>query len=407
MPSPGHAAESWPAIRWEELSWTPRISLDLVSRSVRRRHQGRYAAALVPPIAHAALVLPPAIAALDSEASIEIARFDAEMGADLAPFASVLLRSESASSSRIENLTAGAKAIAMAEMGSRQQRTATEIVGNVAAMTAALALSDHLDAEAILAMHEALLRDHDPDIAGRWRSEPVWIGGDNIGPHGATFVPPQHTRIASAIDDLLLFIDRTDLPVLTQTAIAHAQFETIHPFADGNGRTGRALIHAMFRGQGLTRNVTVPVSAGLLVDTSAYFDTLTAYRDGDPLAIVSVVAEASFAAVANARILVTALRELRASWTPRVRARQGASAWNLLDLLLRQPVVDTPTIVRELGISSANAMRPVEPLVGAGILTEFTGFTRNRMWQAREVLTALDAFAARAGRRGSGAPSAP
>ena len=346
--------------------------------------------------------MPDAVAALVAEASVEIARFDAEVGAELAPFAAVLLRSESASSSMIENLSSGAKAIVLAELGSTDKLNATQIVGNVAAMKAALDLADRLDADAILSMHRALLRGHDDAIAGRWRDQQVWIGGDSFGPHGAMFVPPHHGDLRALMDDLVTFTRRTDLPLLTQAAIAHAQFETIHPFRDGNGRTGRALVHAMLRGHGLTRKVTVPVSAGLLTDTRAYFDTLTAYREGDPIPIVEMLAQASLTALANARLLVADLRDTRTNWDTMVKARKGAAAWRLADLLLQQPVVDATAVAKALGISPDNAMRPIAPLVEAGVLTEFTGFARNRMWQSREVLSALDDFATRAGRRSLG-----
>ena len=201
------------------------------------------------------------------------------------------------------------------------------------------------------------------------------------------------------MDDLIKFTGRTDVPLLSQAAIAHAQFETIHPFADGNGRTGRALIHAMLRGHGLTRNVTVPVSAGLLIDTRSYFDSLTAYREGDPASIVEKLAEASFAAIANGRQLVLDLRTIREGWAESVTARRGAAAWRLADLLIRQPVIDAATAAAELQMTSQNVLRAITPLVNAGVLSEFTGFTRNRMWQANQVLSALDDFAARAGRR--------
>jgi Fic family protein len=391
---------SWPAIGTEERAWQSKISPDLVSVRVGQRHSGPYRAALVPEIADQGLVLPADVAALAEDASIEIARFDAELGAEVAPFASVLLRSESASSSKIENLTSGAKSIALAELGSRDKRNATEIVGNVAAMVAALALADRLDEDALLAMHAALLSDVQPEIAGRWREEQVWIGGDSFGPHGAAFIPPHHDQVAALMVDLVKFTRRTDLPLLSQAAIAHAQFETIHPFPDGNGRTGRALIHAMLRGHGLTRNVTVPVSAGLLTDTNGYFDALTVYRQGDPAAIVEKLANASFAAAANGRQLVLDLRTIRRSWDDKIKARRGATAWRLADVLFRRPVIDTPTVARELGVTPQNALRAVTPLAESGILEEFTGFARNRMWQSREVLDALDDFAARAGRRG-------
>jgi Fic family protein len=390
---------SWPSVTWEEHKWVPKLSQDLVSASVRKRHEGPYHSALVTPVADLTPQLPSDVISLAEEASVEIGRFDTELGAEVAPFASVLLRSESASSSKIENLTSGAKAIALAELGSTAKRNATEIVGNVAAMKAALDLADRLDADAVLAMQDALIRRHDPAIAGHWRDEQVWIGGDSFGPHGAEFVPPHHEHVPRLMDDLIKFTARTDLPLLSQAAIAHAQFETIHPFADGNGRIGRALIHAMLRGHGLTRNVTVPVSAGLLIDTGSYFDSLTAYRQGNPASIVENLAEASFAAITNGRQLVLELRAIRAGWNQKIRARRDASTWRLADALIRQPVVDVSTVATELNTSTKNVLRAVDPLVEAGVLGEFTGFTRNRMWQSREVLAALDSFAARAGRR--------
>jgi Fic family protein len=289
----------------------------------------------------------------------------------------------------------------LAELGSTEKRNATEIVGNVAAMKAALDLADRLDQSAILAMQSALFGGHHPGIAGRWREEQVWIGGDSFGPHGAEFIAPHHKHIPVLMDDLVRFTGRTDLPLLSQAAIAHAQFETIHPFADGNGRTGRALIHSMLRGHGLTRNVTVPVSAGLQTDTRGYFDTLTAYREGNPAAIVDKLAQAAFTAVSTGRQLITELRTIRASWNEKIRARRGAGAWRLADALIRQPVVDAAAVAEALDVTPENALRAITPLVEAGIITEFTGFARNRMWQSTEVLSALDAFAARAGRRGA------
>ena len=371
----------------------------MVPRTVRERHRGPYRAAVVPPIADLDPHIPTGVVALADEATAEIARFDAEIGAEVVPFSAVLLRSESASSSMIENLTSGAEAIALAELGSREKRNATEIVGNVAAMNAAIALADRLDADAVLHVHAALMRDHPAETPGVWRTQQVWISGDSFGPHEATFIPPHHSRVVESIDDLVRFTQRSDLPLLAQAAIAHAQFETIHPFTDGNGRTGRALIHAMLRGHGLTRKVTVPVSAGLLADTQAYFDTLTTYREGDPAPIVAKLANASFAAVANGRLLVSDLNRIREAWNDKLVARRGSAARRLADVLLRQPVIDAAVVADELGTSVAGALRPIRPLVEAGVLTEFTGFKRNRMWQSREVLSALDDFAARAGRR--------
>src|SRR4051794_25571798 len=212
----------WPALAWEDRPWQPRIPPSYVSASVRDRHAGPYRAAVVPRIAERSLRLSGDVLTLADDASAEIARFDAELGSEVAPFASVLLRSESTSSSMIENLTSGAKSIALAELGSREKRNATEIVGNVGAMKAALDLAERLDAEAILAMHAALVGELHPAIAGKWRTEQVWIGGTSFGPHQADFIPPHHENVPALMDDLVAFMQRDDLPLLAQAAVAHA-----------------------------------------------------------------------------------------------------------------------------------------------------------------------------------------
>ncbi|GHE13141.1 Fic family protein [Klenkia taihuensis] len=391
--------EGWPAIGSRELPWRPGLPDDVVPRAVRLRHAGPYRAAVVPTIADRVPVVGAGVLRAAEDAAAEVARFDTRMGAEVAPFAAVLLRTESASSSRIEQLTSGARAIAVAEIGSPSTRNAEAVVGNVAAMQAALDLSDEPTPGAVLAMHQALLGDTEPAIAGRWRDEQVWVGGTSYGPHEAEYVAPVADDVPGLVADLVRFAVRTDVAPLVLAAVAHAQFETIHPFPDGNGRTGRALVHSLLRHHGVTRAVTVPVSAGLLVDVEGYFDALTAYRHGELEPVVEAFTGGTLAAITNATQLVEQLRSVRAGWTGTVRARSDAAAWRLADLLVRQPVVDAGVVARELGIPAQNVPRALAPLETAGVVTEFTGRRRNRMWQAREVLDALDAFAARAGRR--------
>jgi Fic family protein len=389
----------WPAVGSEDLRWSP-TTFALPSGQARRQ-AGPYQATVTPEIATVAdVTLSTTTRSLVTEAATEIARFDAEVGADLAPFTAILLRTESVASSRIENLTASAKAIALAELGDTSRANATVIVANTTAMQAAIALADRLDGHAILTMHEALLGTTEPAWAGKWRTVQNWIGGSDWSPHSAVFVPPHPDRVPAAIHDLERFVGRDDLPVLVQAAVAHAQFETIHPFADGNGRTGRALVHSLLRGKGLTRKITVPVSAGLLADTTRYFDALTAYREGDPEPIVERLASASFAAINNGRALVDDLHALRADWDDAITARRGASAWQLADMVLNQPVVDSPLVQRQLDVTAPAALRAIEQLVDAGALTKISGRQRYRRYSAPQVLEALDAFAVRAGRRG-------
>lgn len=390
------------AIQYETLTWNTPTEAGNGRLNVRAalRQSGEYRAAIPAEVANLEVSLASRVLAGAEEAGQEIARFDTELGDEIAPFGSVLLRSESAASSKIENLTASARAIAEAEtLGTSRRRNAAMIVANTEAMRAAVALADHIDGDAILAMHALMGAGH-PDVAGKWRTEQVWIGGGDFGPRGADFIAPHHSRVPPAIDDLIGFAGRDDIPVLPQIAIAHAQFETIHPFPDGNGRAGRALIQAMLRNKRLTRQVTVPVSAGLLADTDSYFEALDSYREGNPAPIVEKLSAASVLAVANGRHLVADVRAIREVWAARITARRDSAVHRVADLLIKRPVVNAQLLKRELNIPMSNVYRYLDPLAELGIIVEFTDQSRNRVWRAPEVLQALDAFALRAGRRG-------
>lgn len=238
-----------------------------------------------------------------------------------------------------------------------------------------------------------MLGEPGPGSVGGWRAQQLWIGGSDYSPHGAAFVPPHHDRVPEAIDDLVAFLGREDIEPLTQAAVAHAQFETIHPFPDGNGRVGRALAHSLLRSKRITRNVTIPVSAGLLTNLDSYFDALTEYRLGHPEPIVRLVAEASFSSITNGRALVSELRSVRDRWGEQIHARSDAAAWKAADILLVQPVVDSPAVQARLGVPAMSANRAIKRLVNDGVLKEVTGRHRNRVYEAKEVLLALDGFA--------------
>ncbi|MBW9208736.1 Fic family protein [Mumia sp. zg.B53] len=404
----------WPAVRWEERPWPDRPAG--LARHRRRRHPEPYEAAVVPAITAAQVDLDTALIAEAEEAAVEVARFDTWVSrafsdhpepeatelTELGPMSTILLRSESASSSQIENLTAGAHQLALAEIGAATGPEARLVARNVATMRAALALADRLDLASVLALHRTLLADSDPSRAGRWRDEQVWVGGTPYSPHAAEFVPPHHSRVPEAMADLIAFVRRDDLPVLVQAALAHAQLETIHPFTDGNGRTGRALVHAVLRSKGISQRVTVPISAGLLTDTSRYFTALGAYRDGDPAPIVAEMAGATMRAIANGNLLVADLIELRDQWSRRVVARRDAAVHRMPPLLVRHPAVDNPLVARELGISDVAAQSAIDRLVDAGILVQVGSGVRHRVWHCPEVVAALDAFATRAGRASRG-----
>jgi Fic family protein len=266
-------------------------------------------------------------------------------------------------------------------------------------MEAAIALAGDLSEDSIIEMQRVLLEHSRPDLTGTWREEPVWIGGLGNSPHGAAYVGPKFSRVPGLMSDLVRFARRTDWPVIPQIAIAHAQFETIHPFPDGNGRTGRALIQSMLHRFGVTKNVTVPVSAGLLQDTERYFDALTSIRDGDAGPIIIVLIDAIAAAISNGRLLAGRLDEIAGSWAAMSTSRVGSAAARTLPVLLQQPVVTAQIVSAAIGVSPQNAQLGIDQLVRDGVLAQIGHSSRNRVYEARAVIEALDDFARRARRR--------
>lgn len=391
---------SWPRVTWETLPWRPRDGAILSARQ-RPRLPATYDAAVVPPIAEAAINLPTAVMAREAAAVAAVARFDATAASALLPFTALLLRSESSASSRIERLTSSARRIVEEETfgGDRSSGNAALIVANTRAMETAAGAPWPLDLSSLLSMHRALLRDSNPTIAGRLRQEPVWIGGSDLSPAGALFVPPHHERVPAALEDLLAFMRRPDLPPLTKTALAHAQLETIHPFADGNGRTGRALTHVVLAGEGLSRTAPLPLSAILLTNVETYFQALDEYRSGSPLAVVELFIEAARRAAELGSWAGRELDDVHKQMQERVSSRAGTPDRDLVRLLVSQPVVDVRGAAAALAVSEQAARRALERLEAADVVRGYQASRGRRAWRAQDVLDLMDEVAAGIGRR--------
>lgn len=381
----------------------------MFSRSELRRQTGPYSSAVPANLRDWSPNLQPDLVADLEDATRALGRFDQHVNATLgpshsaaSPMSAVLLRTESASSSQIEKLTVSAKNLALAELSEPSTSNASMVVGNVRAMEAALSLSTDLSSAAILKMHHALLEtDRDfADHAGKFRDQLVWIGSGDAGPLRADFVPPQHELVPDAITDLLQFMFRENLPVLLQVAVAHAQFLTIHPFVDGNGRTGRALSQALLRNKGVSSHIAVPVSAGILRNRSGYFDALQAFRAGDAEPVVRLFISASIYAAESGITLIDRLAlELSDSAGKLAGVRSQSAAHKVLPLLIGQPVLSVDYLVRNAGLSKMTASRAIDVLVEREILVEITGQRRNRVWQHQGVLTILDDYAEQIRRR--------
>lgn len=388
---------NWPRVETETLPWSP--APDSYPRRAAKRMPREYEAAVVPKIASQQLTLTEETRALVERATVAAVRFDTTDAHRVVLFTPLLLRSESAASSRIEQLTSSARKVLEAEVTGRGRGNAALIAANTRQMEAAVERA-RASVDGIVEMHRILLTDSAPEIAGVLRSAQVWIGGSDYSPAGAMFVPPHQRHLGELMADLGEFMARDDLPVLAQAAVAHAHFETIHPFADGNGRTGRALVHVLLRERSLTTSSALPLSAGLLTDTAGYFAALDAYRGGDVDRIVQLFARAAIDAAERGSWLAAELVAVREDWNEQLTARADALAWRVLDLLLQRPVLTTAAVSAEFDVSAETARNALERLEVDGIVIAAQLDKRQRGWRSPDVLALLDEFADASGRRG-------
>lgn len=387
------ALEPWGS---EEHYWRA-VNDGLRSRRQMAMASGPYESTIPPKIAEIELSFPAAVAADLAEAEAALASFNSFAAATLAPrspggpFAAIMLWTEATSSSRIENLTVGAKQLALAQIDQATSRNAGLVWHNVRAMQRALAWQGPLTLEAILQIHAGLM-DGTP-IAGSLRQELVWVGTSAVTPRGAAHVAPQPQLVRPALEDLLVFMERRDFPAIAQVAIAHAQFEGIHPFADGNGRTGRTLVQLFLQQCGIL-DIVAPISAGILTDTEAYFKALDAYRDGDAGKIISVFVSAALAASEWGRRLVKTLVDWRDDVLQRLEAEKApASSRDLLPHFLTYPAM-TSAFAKKIGLgSSASIDRALRDLVERGLLKEISGKARGRVYLQPDVIAMVDGFA--------------
>ena len=334
-----------------------------------------------------------------SEAEHEIRQLNHEGGTALAPLGRLLLRTESIASSKIEGMQLGvrelARAEARAESGITPGSTATEVLANIDAMV--LAIDHAVEAQPfaksdILAIHRRLLGTaQNTGIAGRVRTQQNWIGGNDYNPCGADFVPPPPGEVARLIADLCRALNDDTVSPLVQAALAHAQFETIHPFDDGNGRTGRALVHVVLKRRGTAPQFLPPISVIFAGAKDRYIAGLTAFRADGVAEWLEYFAGATVRAARLARAYVDAVRGLQERWREQLRdskrvPRANAAAWAVIDLLPAHPMISAPVIAAVTQRAKSRVYEAIEQLVDAGVLMPLSEGRRNRYWEAADLL---------------------
>lgn len=389
-----------PPITWSEQVWQPQAGRYTDTTMIP--DYGRTYRALIPPrIADLQVRVPTVLAQELDDAEAALRNFDTQHGIDIAHFAALLLHSEALSSSQIEQVDAGARQVLAAEIGESSRTNALLITSASRAMQTALSDNAPVDAALAQRIHLALLHDYPRAHPGEYRTEPIWVGGQAAtSPLTAEFVAPPENLVPELMDDWGAYAARRDIPPLIQAMIAHAQFETIHPFNDGNGRTGRALLQAMLQRRHVATRAVVPISSGLLADTNKYFDALSAYRNQDAAPILSAAVEATHRSIANARQLVAEVQTIQARHVEAAQARRGSRTAQLISFAAKQPVFTPRLASEQLGVRPSNLQRDLDRLVAAGILRKSASEHRGggKVYRADDYLAALDRFTARARR---------
>lgn len=331
-------------------------------------------------------------AAMVAASAGNLTSLDLVHGRTLKALNELLLRTESVDSSKIENLEASLTDYARALLGTGANASAVSMASATWALTGIIGdttLSHQLRSEAILKAHHELFRRHpdEHERAGKYRQVQNWIGGSDYAPRGALHVPPPPETLPAYLEDLYAFANRDDLPAVVQAAIVHAQFESIHPFIDGNGRIGRTLIHAVLRRRRITRHLTVPVASGLVAHRDRYFGALNAYRDGDASVLVAMLARGIDVAVTESRQTAADLTGIRDRWQDAAGGpRSGTTRFRLLDALTEEPIVNVPRVAGRFGLAEAEARAELDHLEAAGVLQRVRGTRKAPVWTAPVVL---------------------
>lgn len=366
-----------------------------MSKSARRKIGETYYAAVPPMIAQLTPEVPADLLRHAMEVESELIRFDALLSVRGYDLPALLLRSESSASSRIENLAASVRNVALAELDATTPRNSREIAGNVRAMREAIELKGEPSVEDVLRVHASLMSVTGESFGGELRGEQVWIGGSAFGPQGAAFVPPSQERVPALLDDLMAFVRRDDLDPVVQTAVAHAQFESIHPFVDGNGRTGRALLHRWLRHHDVLRHATLPISSGLLHDVDSYMGALQSYHDGDVRPIVGELVDALEVALVLAKSATRQIDDIIERWQQQMGERRGSAIRKLPAVLVAQPVVSVAHVADHLQITPRAARDVIARACEYGMLTPMGNRRRGVFYQADELLDVLEQMTSR------------
>lgn len=308
-------------------------------------------------------------------------------------FVFMYIRKEAVLSSQIEGTQSSLQDVLVAEaklFDPNAPSDVGEVVNYVRAMQHGIARLDQLpiSVRLIREIHAELMQGARGGnlTPGELRRSQNWIGPTGCGIRNASFVPPPPHEMLQAMSELELFLNSpSSLPLLVQIAIAHVQFETIHPFLDGNGRVGRLLITFLLMNRGLLTQPVLYLSHHFKRHRSAYYEHLQTVRtrgdwEGWIEFFLQGVIDVSREAALTAKSIL-AMREEYRSKIADTMGRGAGSAHRVMEKLFDQPIVAVATVREWLDITPAGANSVVNRLVEIGLLSEITGYARNRRFR--------------------------
>ena len=311
-----------------------------------------------------------------------------------AGIATVLYRSESSASSLIEGVGPGPRRILEAEFADVDElndEPARRVVGNLKALRSAISTPVPAQIGDMLAWHRLLMEGHPgmrQETIGALRTEQNWIGGDSFGPRDAEYIPPAPDHVPGLLEDLVGFSARTDLTPVALAAIAHAQFEVIHPFVDGNGRVGRALTQQLLVNKsGL--DAPVPISVPWSRNADSYISGLRSFQDGDVDAWLLYASWSVIEAVDWMKEMAMGVEALIGRLRNRVETRGRSVAAKVIDDIAEHPIVDTQTVAARYEVTPQTAHEALLRLGEAGVLVE-RPLSRRKKGRPRRVFEAAE-----------------
>lgn len=387
---------------WAPHTFERRPYRQRVARGPRADRQLREITVALPPFIrdrHYPIERP--LAAMTTASAGDLGHLDLVHGRTLKALNHLQLRAEAVDSSKIENVDASLADYGRALLGVGANASAVSMASATAALTRMISDAEStrsIRRDAILRAHEDLFRRHPDEAhrAGTFRTTQNWVGGSDYSPIRALHVPPPPETVPDYLDDLFAFANRDDVPTLVQAAIVHAQFESIHPFIDGNGRIGRALIHAVLRRRRAARHLTVPIASALVAHRERYFAALNDYRSGSAAPVIAMLASATSTATAESWRTATRLNEMRNEWRDAVGgSRPGTALHRLLDLLTEEPIVNIALVMERIDISESTARVTIRTLEDARVLTRAARSRRAPVWLAKPVLDEVEDLSSR------------